>query len=517
MKDEEFKLNNSEKLVAIYRNQPELAAQDLLNIDLMWYQRVCLRSMWHKKYTMLLMGRGCGKTWLTAVFAVLHAMLYPGSRIGIIAPSFKQAEFFFDKIQELYDSSAYFRASCKKRPQRTTYRARAEIRNGSFIEGLPLGTGQKIRGQRYNQLIVDEYAQVDEEIIRTVVLPMMTVKYKGIKNKTIIASSAYYTWNHLYAEYIMYQIKSIERPDMYAVHEHNFEDIKMVPEEQRSFDMDEEIIDMIRATSTEEQFDMEVMGKFPVESSSFITQRLIDRCTPKNTSSSVESPLEVEGDSIVRYSLGIDSARVQGGDNFAMTVLKIDGENKRVVYVAAYNGISYPEMVYVIRKVLNDFPIHRICMDTGGGGLALKDLLAEPYDNKAGVKGPPILDMEDKDTENLIGLRILQMINFTRPIVNDLYMRLKADMQHAQVLFPQNVLRHGDQDIDNAAKNIVETKKELLMLQAEAKGNHYTFEVPAQFKKDRATALVLSNMAANQLIENPQTIEVIEPAVGFWA
>lgn len=519
MRGEEFKLNNSERLLAYYRKYPNFGITDLLCVSLMWFQRLCLKSMFDKRYTMLVMGRGCGKTWLTAVFSILHAMLYPNSQIGIIAPSFKQAEFFFDKIQEIYDNSPYVRAASKSRPKRATFRARLNFRNGSFIEGLPLGTGNKIRGQRYNIIIIDEYAQVDEEIIKTVVLPMMTVKRKGITNRTIIASSAYFTWNHFYTRYIHYNIMAEEKPKQYAVHEHNYLDVKLVPENERQFDMDEDIIEMIRVESTQEQFDMEVMCKFPVEGNSFISQALLDRCTPKNNELDRESPIEFVGENSYIYSMGIDAARVQGGDNFAISVIKIDhhmNNLKRYVFCHTMNGATYQEMVFAIRKVLQVFPIADICMDSGGGGLTLKDLLAEPYDNKAGVAGLPILDMDDKETENLVGVRILRMINFTRPVVNDMYMRLKADMQHKHLAYPQNVLRHNDVQLDEIAKNIIETKKELLMLQAEGRGNHYIFEVPPQFKKDRATAIALANMSANNLIENQIPIHVVEPAEGFW-
>ena len=518
MKNEEFKLNDSEKLILYYRKFPVQAAKDLLGVDLAWFQRQTLKSMWFKRYSLLIMGRGTGKTYLMGLFACLHAMLVPGSRIGVITPSFKQTEFLFDKIEEFYMNSPFFRASIRGKVQRTTYRAIAKLRNGSFIEGLPLGTGQKIRGQRYNIVIVDEYAQVAEEIIKLVVRPMMTVKFPGIENKYIIASSAFYTWNHLYLQYILYNIMSQEEPHNYAVHEHNKDDVFLIPEKNRPFDMDADIIEMMRMDSTEEEFSMEVLGKFPIENMGFISQQLIDSCTPKNSISSKESPIEALGDNS-EYTMGVDAARVQGGDNFVITILKIDKANdnlKRLVYCLALNGVKYQEMIFAIRNTLMKFPVVRINMDAGGGGLTLKDLLAENYDNGAGVRGLPILDMEDKETENIVGIRMLTMINFTRPTVNDMYMRLKADMQHKKIALPITVLRHGDKELDQISLDCVETKKELLLLQAEGKGNYYQFDVPPQFKKDRATAIALSNMAANAYLEDYQEIPKQEPASGFW-
>jgi len=129
---------------------------------------------------------------------------------------------------------------------------------------------------------------------------------------------------------------------------------------------------------------------------------------------------------------------------------------------------------------------------------------------------PAILDMEDKDTEDKEGLRILKMINFTRPVVNDLYMRLKADMQHKTFNLPIEIRRHSDKELEKAGIEILETKRELLVLQAEGKGNYYQFDVPNQFKKDRATALALSNQAANDFLSNFEELAESELADGFW-
>ena len=92
-KDEQYKLSDSERLILFYRYHPVIAAKDLLGVELSWYQRKVLRSLWFKKNNLILMSRGIGKTWLLALFAVLYAMLYPKVKIGILTPSFKQTDF----------------------------------------------------------------------------------------------------------------------------------------------------------------------------------------------------------------------------------------------------------------------------------------------------------------------------------------------------------------------------------------------------------------------------------------
>ena len=520
-KEEQFQLNLSERLILYYRKYPVRGAEDLLKIKLIWFQRIALRSMFKHKYIMLLFGRGIGKTWLGMVFCCLYAMLYPNVAIGIIAPSFKQTEFAFDKLEELYENSPYLRAAMTRRTMRATYKALAKFRNGSFIEGLPLGTGQKVRGRRYHIVWVDEYAFVDDIIIKTVVRPFLKVKRKGFDNKYIISSTAYYVWNHLYTQYLLYHYMSQQKPDMYAVHEYIDEDVNMVPDPP--FELDKEIDEMMRMDTTDELYKMEAKCSFPVVNVGFFDARMLDRCTPRPTVdnngviSSIDSPIEIEGEANGTYVLGIDTARVAGGDNFSISVLKIDRGQKRFVNNYTYNGISYQAMIIAIRKIMLKYNVIQLNIDAGGGGTTLKDLLTESYKTEDGKILPPILDMDDKAVENIQGLHILRMVNFTLPSVTDLYTRLKADFQHKNVLFPIDVRRSSDPEMERAGNDIIKTKRELLVLQAENRGSYYTFDVPSQFKKDRATSLALANQAANEVAFGAMVkVEKTDLADGFW-
>jgi len=512
-KSDLFKLNCSEKFILFCRNNPAEAAKHLMNIDLMWFQRIILRSLWDKKYNLLLLGRGIGKTWLLALFACLYAMLHPKVKIGVITPSFKQTEFLFDKIAEFFEDSPFLRASTGKL-QRTTFRAIVRFHNGSFIEGLPLGTGDKIRGRRYNLILIDEYAFVDEDIIKKVVNPMMNVKIPGIENKQVISSTAYYPWNHYYLQYLFYNIMSENKPELYGLHEYIKEDVDSVP--NAPFLLDEDVYEMMKSTTTAEIYNMENKCQFPIENVGFFSARLIDACTPREKEGQDSCPIEVEGISNSSYSMGIDAARVAGGDNFSISIEKLEAGVKKFVHGFTLNGAPYQEMIYHIRRLTQEFNIIQINMDAGGGGTTLKDLLMQPYKTIEGTVLPAILDMDDKDMEYREGQHILRMINFTRTVVNDLYMRLKADMQHRTLQFPLDIRRHSDRELEKIAKEIIETKRELLVLQAEGKGNYYTFDVPSQFKKDRATSLALATQAANDFLSMYKEESVPELATGFW-
>ena len=391
-REEEYKLTTGEKLVMFYRAHPVQACKDLLGIELLWFQRILLRGMWFNKNTMLLLSRGIGKSYMMAVFAVLYAMLYPGVVIGVIAPTFKQTEFLFNKIAEIHINSAYFRACCPK-IQRTSYRCLAKMLNGSYIEGLPVGTGDGIRGQRYNVVLIDEYATVDEDIIKRVIRPMLNVKRKNVENKYIIAGTAYYTWNHFYLQYLLYNVMSYRESEMWGLHEYIYEDVLMTADSP--FQLDEDIYRMSRMDTTDEIFLMENKCLFPIENVGFISARLIDSCTPRETEERQSCPIELFGERGYNYVMGVDAARVAGGDNFSITVLKIKNGVKQFVYGFILNGSPYQEMLYHIRRVCRDFNVIQINMDASGGGTTIKDLLTEAYRMPDGEIMLPILDIDD--------------------------------------------------------------------------------------------------------------------------
>jgi hypothetical protein len=494
-----------------YRKYPIEAAKDLLKIELVWFQRVTLRMMWTLRFVLVLMGRGIGKTWLNAVFLILYAMLYPKSKLGVIAPVLRQTSYTFDYIEEFYHDSPFVKASTRK-ISRAMNREYIEFHNGSFIEGLPLGDGTKVRGRRYNVAVTEEHAQISEEILRLVVYPFMNVKRRGIDNKLIISGTAYYPWNHYYRQYLLFNVMSEKRPNLYGFVEYDYEDLLCLDDPPYQFDV--ENLKMSMSETTRDEWMMENKNLFPIESAGFFPAKLIDDCTPHLQEG---SPVEIKGRADKKYAMGIDAARVEGGDNFVIVVLRLDAKVKRVAHCIALNGASYPKMVETIRQICLDFNIVRIHLDSQGGGMAIYDLLAQPWaHSQTGAMMLPILDMDDKDNIDKNGLKYLQIINPTRPLNSEMFHNLKAEMEHTRLLFPITQRRHASKSIERVVNDINQIKQELLMLIAEGKGAYYTFEAPSGRKKDRAVALALANNAAKSYLSIEQVVKSELP-MGLWA
>jgi hypothetical protein len=450
------------------------------------------------------LGRGCGKTFSLALFAVLMAILYPKTKIGCLGPSARQGDLIFNEVEALFNDSDYFKASTTNhKVSRSPVRNIVKFSNGSFIESTPIGQGGKVRGARYNIVCLDEYAQFDPEIINLVIKPFLAVKRKGSTNKLIESSSAFYKHNHLYERYKYYK-KKIEYDDdsKYFLANYDYRDVLLDPDSP--FEMDMEIIRQQKETMTESEFQMEWLGQFPDESDTFFTSKLVEEiCTPRPPA---EVPVKIElscfdtnskGERInngYNYILGVDIAKAPGQANFALGVGKIVGDVIQPVNMITLNGGTYTEMVKLIRECTLNYNVIRIQMDRGGGGEALKEELAKPWIDRVEEKiYLPILDMDDEETANAAGLRYLRLINFQGSKHSNLFTNLKAEMEHKRVQFPINQRRDssGNKELERAGQELIATKRELMVVGSKPRGANLHFEPPTGFNMDRAVALTL--------------------------
>jgi len=134
------------QLLQFYRENPCIAAYDLLRVDLADIQRLVFEDMWFKNYVITVAGRGFGKTFLLGALSALSCMLYPGYRVGLIGPVFRQSKMIFGEIEKLYSKSPILREACEKKPTNASDRSYLKFKsiggyNPSYLEALPLGDG----------------------------------------------------------------------------------------------------------------------------------------------------------------------------------------------------------------------------------------------------------------------------------------------------------------------------------------------------------------------------------------
>jgi len=457
-------------------------------LELAPFQSVILRTLWDKTFPILLMTRGGGKTFMLAVYSLLRAIMVPGSKVVIVAASFRQSKLVFDYIEQIYNYSPVVQAAVTKiaRPNDS----REMYVGTSSIRALPLGNGEKIRGVRATDIVCDEYASIPEEIFQVVVRGFAAVaadpieqarqiylenqlikegklkedeRKKRSSNKIIYAGTAHYQFNHYYRLYSIHKAiidnefigNAEEINDSFTADDESayklegvldYRDYAIIQIPYMGLPegfMDDKQIVQAKATMPRALFSMEYECIFPTDSDGFFKRVLINEATPGESDGRKPFSVEIVGDPHYEYVMGIDPARKT--DNFSISILKLakNGKGYRNVYCYSMNNKNWVTSVRKVRELLAKFNIVRVAVDTGGGGHTVEDLLQNAEILRAGEQ--PIWRYNDDEHMRFDGRHILDMINFTPSWIGEANYGLAADIEHKRILFPH---RDTKSDID---------------------------------------------------------------------
>lgn len=501
---------NGKELIAFYREHPCTAAYELLGVDLAPIQRLVFRDMWFKNYVIATCSRGFGKTYLLGLIAALSAILYPGNRIGLIGPVFRQSKMIFHEVEKLYDQSAILREATVKRPTRGSDTCFLKFKSvggktPSYIEALPLGDGSKIRGSRFYVILVDELAQVPDQILDMVLRPMGATSLAPMEkvrrleeqkrlieaglateadfaeekvNKMVMTSSGYYKFNHMWrrmrdhwkmmgdaeakgegCDYSVWQVPYWDLPE-------GFLDMNNINEAKR-----------IMSNS---EFRMEYEGAMVDDSEGFFKASLLEDCTLGSGFG-----LNLTGGS-GNFIMGVDPNQ-GGADSCGVIILELGSEHK-VVNVIELKKQTTQALTRSVQSLCEQYNIIRIYMDKGGGGKAIMDLLEDGYDNKE-----PILDRSNPDNDFKDGRHILEMVNFNPSWISDANFTTKSLFESKHLLFPE--LPVGASDVLSKAYDNVRTLKSQLLsiVVTQTATGILHFDTPSKtMHKDLYSALILA-------------------------
>lgn len=543
------------------------------------FQSVILETLWHKTFPILLASRGAGKTFMLGVYAALRAMLTPGSKIVIVAASFRQSKLVFEYIERLYDYSPIFRACCPKGIKKPSDSVYMEV-GTSNIRALPLGNGEKIRGIRATNIITDEFASINPEIFQVVVRGFASVASNPIEaatrthlereaikegrmtldqmtrqqgNQIIYSGTANYQFNHFYKTFLTHKAiidnricgssdevnKKLGLDEDEALTEgyldyRDYGIIRIPYQGLPESYMDEKQIAQARVTMPKALFSMEYECVFPTDSDGFYLRSSINSATPGHKSCG-GSPFAIEtrGQPGFEYVMGIDPARKT--DNFAISILKLYPHNQtfRNVFCYSMRGKSWPKAVRKIRELMELFPnIVRIAMDAGGGGTAVEDLLQDAKFVEPGEV--PIWRYNEDEHKKFVGLHILDVVDFTPRWIRDANYGMAADIQHKRLLFPYRALDFEAKEYDEneSAKDEVwaevdeQIKETCMIVVTPTKTGLEHFDIPelpasqqgtlkTYQRKDRYSALLLASYAARTYLNEGQ--KMVVPEMGGWA
>lgn len=192
-----------------YRENIDEFVTDYLEFDfLKWFQIALLVMMNRSRVFLWIAARGMGKSFLTAIFAVVRCILYPGTQVVITSGTRGQSINALEKIQMiLMPSSPNLRNEINSDKTKFSGQdAKVVFHNGSYIKVVT--ASDNARSNRANILIVDEFRMVKKDTIDTVLKKFLTsrrmpayrelsdnerkAEYSKEPNKSFFLSSAFF-------------------------------------------------------------------------------------------------------------------------------------------------------------------------------------------------------------------------------------------------------------------------------------------------------------------------------------
>ncbi|MDP4224805.1 MAG: terminase family protein [Bacteroidota bacterium] len=506
----------SKEKIEWLRQHPCKAAEILLSVKLTWYQRIFLRTAWFTPNVCLVASRGLGKTFCAAVLMLLQCLLYRKMTWAVVAGSYIQSLETFVKIKQIYYDSPLLQQETLGPPKESKDSAVLEFRNGSRIEAFPLISRR--RGKRFVSAFIDEYREIDEELERTVLQPMLVVQVPGLMSHTCIASTATYMDNSFYTKVKSFEEQVAKGNRDYAVCKFNIYDAMTSPY------MNEKVIADAKILMTDDEFKMEYEGTFISLQDGWISGKDVRACE-------FEFVVEIKGDPLGEYIIGLDNARVF--DNTCITVWKIlPGTGIRLVYLKSVNNMKFEEQGLLLRQIVKRFGnVVKIRMDDDQAGHGIADTLSLPaIDPDDGEQLPLIVGIDDYSVEG--ALRIIEGVKFrNKEIIWTYGLAMKKGIQDLTIQLPKDDYRIvlGENELAKLSdierekielfREISDLKKELTSVgvNAATPGQVPSFYTKnrAKNKKDRFMSALLGSSAALEYYREISDVDTSQSSI-YW-
>jgi hypothetical protein len=453
---------NPEQYILWLMQRPEyfsFICKEVMGVELLPVQALMLNEMWNRRFPMIIASRGFGKSFMLALYSLLRILLLPSRKIVIVGAAFRQSKVIFNYMESIWYNAPLLRDFCGQGagPRHEPDMFRFHI-GDSVALALPIGDGSRIRGQRANDIVADEFAAQSKEVFENVIAGFAAVKSSPVEsvkdraarkiarefgvqapeeinprldNQIILSGTAYYDFNH-FGEYWKrwreiirskgerHKLEQIFGDEEEGVPEDfNWRDYSIIrlPFEliPRGF-MDEAMVARSKATIHSGIYLMEFGACFSNDSNGFFKRSLIESCviTKDNEITLPSGPVDftaaLRGRVDGKYIYGIDPASEI--DNFSIVILEHHPDHRRIVYAWTTNRKEHRERVKAgltretdfysycarkIRELMKVFPCERIAMDSQGGGIAVSEALhdKDKIDFKSGEREIwPVIDYE---------------------------------------------------------------------------------------------------------------------------
>lgn len=390
-----------------YRENPQRFVKDFLNIRLRLFQKILIYAMMKYDYFFFVASRGLGKTYLVALFACIRCILYPGTKIVAMAPTFKQGKEIILKITDDFMHSSKLLRNEILRTSTGLNDCGVWFKNGSWIQVRVANDNS--RGARSNILIIDEVRMVKRYVISTVARPMNSSprqpgylskkEYSHLKemNKEFYMTSAWYKQSEVFDMVKAYFSRNLDNNAKYFLC-----DLPYMIAIQEELLMREQVLnEMSEETFSDISFAMEREGIFygSSEDSLFNYNNLIERRTRTEAFYPL-SVYDINGISIPSKEVGekrilsVDVALLASKkhDNDASAIIinqalptTNDSYKCNIVYIETIEDILSQDLALIIMRYFYKYKCDYLVLDcTGVGQPILDEIMQDRYDSSYG-------------------------------------------------------------------------------------------------------------------------------------
>lgn len=391
-----------------YRENIDEFVVKYLQLDfLKWFQLALLVMMNRSRTFLWIAARGMGKSFLTAIFAAIRCILYPGTQVVITSGTRGQSINVLEKIQvQLMPASPNLKNEIDLDKSKFSGQdAKVMFKNGSYIKVVT--ASDNARSNRANILIVDEFRMVKKDTIDTVLKKFLTsrrmpaykeltakerkAEYAKEPNKSFFLSSAFFKdhWSFIKMLDTFKLMLDDTKTDFVCgfPYQLSIKEGLLFPEDVES--------EMLESDFNEIKWLMEMEALwFGDEGGSFFDFNSISKnrrirypMLPEKyavllgNNQKVKIPPKQNGEKrILSADIALMSSKKHNNDASAIFInqmlpSKSGRFTSNIVYSETFEGLHTEDQALVIRRLFEEFACDYIVLDCTGLGLGVYDAL----------------------------------------------------------------------------------------------------------------------------------------------
>ena len=384
---------------------PGMTLNILGGMEMFPMQEIILKGWMRSNYSLGVMGRGCGKSYMGAMFCLFWALFNPRCRIVIISFAFRASRRILEQIETFVteDKNGLLKNCFPRDMNKKNDEWKWVLPNGASILCVPLGDGKKLRGIRAETVLCDERNFLPGNVLTEIVQPFLTANNnikEQLRNrrredllvaqgkmkeeerekmesdiKVIYLSSAGYQFEDMYREYCnwigkitgkvnLQEDKEVVSGAKYFVARLSYEAAPEGLVNQKT------IAEAKSGQTSESVFNREYRAMFTSDSDSYFSAKKMMECTIKDG----QAPcIEIVGEQGYEYIIGLDPSfsSAEYSDYFAIVVCKLIKKNDTVVPLVVHNymvpGGSMQDHHLYLHFLMKNFNIAYIAVDGSQG------------------------------------------------------------------------------------------------------------------------------------------------------